>query len=102
MTSTKKTVETYGTLTVELEEGRDEDGLPVYHITSNKNKTKYRIRKSFDGFAHYFIETVSSNPPKDLNGRFTSTRLAKNTLVAYLKKAPMSAAAKYENNRKDK
>ena len=102
MTDIKRQEITSGALSVVLEESRDADGKPVIIISSNKNKGKYRIRKSNDGFAFFVIDPVSCALPKTLTGTYSRTKYAVEDVIKHLKQAKMSASAKYENNHKDK
>ena len=72
---------------VKREEGVDVNGKPKVTINSPKFSEPFEVYKSHNGFALFNIRSTKGLTAKELQGNFTSLRLAEETLMKYITKA---------------
>ena len=72
----------------------DADGQIVYKVTHPKFKHSFEVHKSNDSFVFYSIVATKGAVAKELQGRFTSPKLALTALDRYLQRSKESVTAR--------
>ncbi len=82
---------------VNREEYINSDGNPEIIVSSTKRKSKFRVVKTNDGFAHFEVKVDKGALPQVLNTRFTSLYKAADAIEEYLRTSRESSTVRRDN-----
>jgi len=83
------------------EEFINPEGNPEIVITSDKRKSKFRVVKTNDGFAHFEVKVDKGSLPQVLDTRYTSLYKAAEAIEEYLRTARVSPIVRRDEHGED-
>lgn len=87
---------------MEVVESLDENGKPLFTVTSKKHNEPIYVRKAQDGFSFYEVAFGKGSAPVQLQGRYLTFNSALTAVADYIKHARVSTSKRrkdtYEEN----